>query len=142
MAKQVIGIVKLQIPAGQATPGPPVGVALGPRNISPGDFCKKFNDQTRDQQGTIVGVEIVIYGDRTFSFVVKSPPASVLLKQAAGIAKGSGVPHTEKVGQVSVEQIRQIAEKKSKDLNASSVEAAMEMIRGTARSMGITVLEG
>jgi len=141
MAKEVVGTVKLQIPAGQATPGPPVGVALGPRNISPGEFCKQFNDQTRDQQGTIVGVEITIYADRTFSFVVKSPPASVLLKQAAGIAKGSPTPHTEKVGRVTVAQLREIAEKKSKDLNASSVEAAMEMIRGTARSMGITVAE-
>jgi len=141
MAKEVVSTVKLQIPAGQATPGPPVGVALGPRNISPGEFCRKFNDQTRDQQGTIVGVEITIYADRTFSFVVKSSPASVLLKEAAGIAKGSGVPHTEKVGQVTVAQIREIAEKKSKDLNASSIETAMEMIRGTARSMGITVAE-
>ena len=141
MAKEVVGTVKLQIPAGQATPGPPVGVALGPRNISPGEFCRQFNDQTRDKQGIIVGVEISIYADRTFSFLVKSPPASVLLKQAAGIAKGSGVPHTEKVGQVTVAQIREIAEKKSKDLNSSSIENAMEMIRGTARSMGITVAE-
>ena len=142
MAKEVIGTVKLQIPAGQATPGPPVGVALGPRNVSPGEFCKQFNDQTRDQQGIVVGVEISIYADRTFTFVVKSPPASVLLKLAAGIAKGSGVPTTEKVGQVTVDQLREIVQRKEKDLNASSVEAAMEMIRGTARSMGITVVEG
>jgi len=141
MAKEVVGVVKLQIPAGQATPGPPVGVALGPRNVSPGEFCKKFNDQTRDQQGTIVGVEITVYADRTFAFVVKSPPASVLLKQAAGIAKGSGSAKAEKVGQVTVNQLREIAEKKKKDLNAASVEAAMDMIRGTARSMGITVVE-
>jgi len=142
MAKEVVGTVKLQIPAGQATPGPPVGVALGPRNVSPGEFCKQFNDQTRDMQGTIVGVEISIYGDRSFSFIVKSPPASVLLKEAAGIAKGAGTPHTEKVGQVTPEQVREIAERKIKDLNAASIEAAMEMIRGTARSMGITVAEG
>ena len=141
MAKEVIGVVKLQIPAGQATPGPPVGVALGPRNVSPGEFCKQFNAQTREQQGTIVGVEITIYGDRTFTFVVKSPPASVLLKLAAGIAKGSGSAKTEKVGQVTVSQLREIAEKKKKDLNAASVEAAVNMIRGTARSMGITVVE-
>ncbi|HUW30509.1 MAG TPA: 50S ribosomal protein L11 [Planctomycetota bacterium] len=142
MAKEVVGTVKLQIPAGQATPGPPVGVALGPRNVSPGDFCRKFNDQTRDQQGTIVGVEITIYADRTFTFVVKSPPASVLLKQAAGIAKGANTPKTENVGQVTVAQLREIAERKKKDLNAATVEAAMDMIRGTARSMGITVVEG
>ena len=141
MAKEVVGTVKLQIPAGQATPGPPVGVALGPRNISPNEFCKQFNEQTRDQQGTIVGVEIAIYADRTFSFVVKSPPASVLLKQAAGIAKGAATPKAEKVGQVTVAQVREIAEKKKKDLNAASIEAAMDMIRGTARSMGITVVE-
>jgi len=141
MAKEAVGTVKLQIPAGQATPGPPVGVALGPRNVSPGDFCRQFNDQTRDQQGTIVGVEITIYADRTFTFVVKSPPASVLLKQAAGIAKGANTPKTEKVGQVTVAQIREIAERKKKDLNAATVEAAMDMIRGTARSMGITVVE-
>ncbi|HUU70966.1 MAG TPA: 50S ribosomal protein L11 [Planctomycetota bacterium] len=142
MAKEVVGTVKLQIPAGQATPGPPVGVALGPRNVSPGDFCRKFNDQTRDQQGMIVGVEITIYADRTFTFVVKSPPASVLLKQAAGIAKGANTPKTENVGQVTVAQLREIAERKKKDLNAATVEAAMDMIRGTARSMGITVVEG
>jgi len=142
MAKEVVGTVKLQIPAGQATPGPPVGVALGPRNVSPGEFCKQFNDQTRDIQGTIVGVEISIYGDRSFSFIVKSSPASVLLKEAAGIAKGASTPHTEKVGQVTPEQVREIAERKIKDLNAASIEAAMEMIRGTARSMGITVAEG
>ena len=142
MAKEVVGVVKLQIPAGQATPGPPVCVALGPRNVSPGEFCKKFNEETRDMQGTIVGVEITIYADRTFTFVVKSPPASVLLKQAAGIAKGASTPKTEKVGQVTLAQIREIAERKKKDLNASSIEAAMDMIRGTARSMGITVVEG
>ncbi|HUS57978.1 MAG TPA: 50S ribosomal protein L11 [Planctomycetota bacterium] len=142
MAKEVVGVVKLQIPAGQATPGPPVGVALGPRNVSPGEFCKKFNDQTRDQQGMIVGVEITVYADRTFTFVVKSPPASVLLKQAAGIAKGASSVKTEKVGQVTVSQLREIAEKKKKDLNAASTEAAVNMIRGTARSMGITVVEG
>ena len=142
MAKEVVGSVKLQIPAGQATPGPPVGVALGPRNVSPGEFCKQFNERTRDQQGTIVGVEITIYADRTFSFVVKSPPASVLLKQAAGIAKGAANPKADKVGQVTVAQLREIAEKKKKDLNAASTEAAMDMIRGTARSMGITVIEG
>jgi large subunit ribosomal protein L11 len=141
MGKLVVDTVKLQIPAGQATPGPPVGVALGPRNVSPGEFCRQFNDQTRDKQGMIVGVVISVYGDRTFSFVVKSSPASVLLKQAAGIAKGSGVPHTEKVGEVTTDQVREIAEEKMKDLNASSVEAAMRMICGTARSMGITVAE-
>jgi len=142
MAKEILGVIKLQIPAGQATPGPPVGVALGPRNISPAEFCKQFNDQTRDMQGTIVGVEITVYGDRTFSFIVKSPPASVLLKEAAGIAKGATATGTEKIGQVTAEQVRAIAERKMKDLNAASIEAAVAMIEGTARSMGITLAEG
>ena len=141
MAKEVIGIVKLQIPAGQATPGPPVGVALGPRNVNVGDFCRQFNDQTKSQQGTIVGVVISIHADRSFSFVVKSPPASVLLKKAANLAKGSGLANREKVGQVSREQLRQIAEAKKADLNADDIEAAAAMIEGTARSMGIEVVD-
>lgn len=139
MAKEVSAIVKLQLPAGSATPGPPVGVALGPRNVNVGDFCRQFNDQTKDQQGMIVGVEISIYGDRSFSFVVKSSPASVLLKKAANLAKGSGVPNRDKVGKVTREQLRQIAETKKNDLNAYDIETAVSIIAGTARSMGIEV---
>ena len=141
MAKEVVATVKLQIPSGQATPGPPVGVALGPRNVNVGDFCRQFNDQTKDQQGMIVTVEISIYADRSFTFVVKSPPASVLLKKAANLAKGSGVPNLEKVGRVSREQLRQIAETKQKDLNAYDVEAAARIIEGTAKSMGIEIAD-
>ena len=141
MPKEVTGIVKLQIPGGQATPGPPVGVALGPRNVNVGDFCRQFNDQTKSEQGTIVGVAITIYADRSFSFIVKSSPAPVMLKKAAGLAKGSGEPNREKVGKVTREQLRQIAEAKGKDLNAHEMDAAIRMIEGTAKSMGIEVAD-
>lgn len=139
MAKEVTAIVKLQLPAGSATPGPPVGVALGPRNVNVGDFCRQFNEQTKELQGMIVGVEISIYGDRSFTFAVKSSPASVLLKKAANLAKGSAVPNRDKVGKVTREQLRQIAETKKNDLNAYDIETAVSIIAGTARSMGIEV---
>lgn len=139
MAKKIIAIVKLQCPAGQANPSPPVGPALGQHGVNIMEFCKSFNAQTQGQEGTIIPVVLTVYADRSFSFVTKSPPASILLKQAAGIVKGSGEPHREKVGQVSREQVRQIAERKREDLNAGDVEAAMRIIEGTARSMGITV---
>ena len=139
MPKEIVATVKLQIPSGQATPGPPVGVALGPRNVNVGDFCRQFNDKTKDQQGMIVTVVISIYTDRTFTFVVKSSPAAVLLKKAANLAKASGVPNREKVGKVTREQVRQIAETKKEDLNSYDIEAAELMIEGTARSMGIEI---
>jgi len=139
VAKEVTAIVKLQIPGGQATPGPPVGVALGPRNVNVGDFCRQFNDKTKDQNGVLVGVIITIYADRSFSFIIKSSPASAMLKKAANLAKGSGIPNREKVGKVTREQLRQIAEAKVKDLNSIDLAAAVKMIEGTARSMGIVV---
>ncbi|MFQ5913405.1 MAG: 50S ribosomal protein L11 [Nitrospinota bacterium] len=139
MAKEVATTLKLQVPAGQATPSPPVGPALGQHGVNIMEFCKAFNAQTQGQEGTIIPVVLSIHSDRSFTFVLKSPPASVLLKQAAGIAKGSGEPHREKVGQVSRAQIRQIAERKLADLNAGDLEAALRIIEGTARSMGITV---
>jgi large subunit ribosomal protein L11 len=139
--KKIMKIVKLQIPGGQASPAPPVGPALGQLQVSSMEFCKQFNAATQNMAGTIVPVEITVYADRTFTFVTKSPPASELLRKAASIAKGSGEPNKEKVGNVTEEQIKEIAKAKMKDLNAFSIEAAMEMIRGTARSMGITVEE-
>ena len=139
MAKEVMAKIKLQINAGQATPAPPVGPALGQHGVNIGQFVKEYNDRTRDQVGTVVPVEITVFKDRTFSFITKTPPASVLLKKAAGIAKGSGVPNTEKVGKVTQDQVREIATLKMKDLNANDVEAASRMIEGTARSMGIVV---
>lgn len=141
MAKEVRAKIKLQINAGQATPAPPVGPALGQHGVNIGQFVKEYNDRTRDQMGTVVPVEITIYKDRTFSFITKTPPASVLLKKAAAIAKGSGTPNTEKVGTVTRDQIREIAALKLKDLNTNDVEAAAHMIEGTARSMGIVVEE-
>ncbi|MBI1987481.1 MAG: 50S ribosomal protein L11 [Nitrospinae bacterium] len=140
MAKEVTGSVKLQIPAGQATPAPPVGPALGQHGVNIMEFCKSFNAQTQDRQGLIIPVVVTIYSDRTFTFVTKSPPAAILLKQAAGIAKGSSKPKREKVGQVTRIQIRQIAQQKGKDLNANDLEAAMRIIEGTARGMGIEVI--
>lgn len=137
--KKVAAAVKLQIPAGQATPAPPVGTALGPHGVDIMGFCKQYNERTSSQQGTIVPVHITIYEDRSFDFVLKTPPASVLLKQAAGVEKGSGEPNKEKVGVVTKDQVRQIAQTKMPDLNANDVEQAMEIIKGTARSMGITV---
>jgi large subunit ribosomal protein L11 len=130
-------MVKLQIPAGQATPAPPVGTALGPHGVDIMGFCKQYNERTAAQQGTIVPVQITIYEDRSFDFILKTPPASVLLKQAAGVEKGSGEPNKEKVGKVTRDQLREIAETKMPDLNADDIDQAMQIIRGTARSMGI-----
>lgn len=142
MAKKVKAVVKIQLVAGKATPAPPVGPALAPHGINTQLFVKQFNDRTSSQAGTIVPVVVTIYEDRTFSFVVKTPPAAVLLKKAAGIETGSGEPNKKKVGKVTMAQIREIAELKMKDLNAGSIEAAMRMIEGTARSMGIEVVAG
>jgi large subunit ribosomal protein L11 len=139
MAKKVQAVVKLQIPAGKATPAPPVGTALGPHGVNIMGFCKEFNAKTADQAGLIIPVVLTVYADRSFSFITKTPPAAVLLKKAAGIESGSGVPNKTKVATVSSAQIREIAELKMPDLNAASVEAAMSMIAGTARSMGIVV---
>ena len=140
MAKKIIGTVKLQIPAGQATSAPPVGPALGPYGMDIGGFCKQFNSKTKGQPGMIIPVVLTVYKDRTFSFITKTPPASVLLRKAAGLAKGSGVPNREKVGTVTRDQLLEIAKIKAVDLNAASDEAAMLMIAGTARSMGIDVV--
>ncbi len=141
MAKKIKALVKLQIPAGKAAPAPPVGTALGPHGINIMQFCKDYNARTQSMTGTIVPVEITIYQDRSFSFVLKTPPAPVLLKKAAGLEKGSGIPNRNKVGTVTRKQIREIAEQKIKDLNAVDIEGAMRMIEGTARSMGIEVKE-
>ena len=139
MAKKVLAVIKLQIPAGQANPGPPVGPALGQHGVNASEFVKAFNAQTQGQEGTIVSVVVTIYGDRSFSFILKTSPASVLLKKAAKIAKASGEPNTVKIGSVTMKDVREIAETKMQDLNAGSIEAAMRMIEGTAKSMGITV---
>jgi large subunit ribosomal protein L11 len=141
MAKKVIGTVRLQIPAGQANPAPPVGPALGSQGVNIMAFCKDFNAKTADKAGLVIPVVITVYGDRSFTFIMKSPPASALLKRAAGLAKGSGVPNREKVGKVTRAQVREIAKLKQQDLNASSEEAAMRMVEGTARSMGVDVTE-
>ena len=139
MAKKVTGFIKLQIPAGQANPAPPVGPALGQRGVNIMEFCKAFNARTQDNNGILTPVIITVYADKSFSFITKTPPASTLLRLAAKIAKGSGVPNKDKVGTVTKDQVREIAEKKMEDLNASSVETAMLMVEGTARSMGIEV---
>lgn len=139
MAKKMLAKIKLQIPAGQANPAPPVGPALGQHGVNIMEFCKAFNAQTADKAGTITPVEITVYEDRSFSFITKTPPASFLLKQAAGIDKGSGEPHKSKVAKISKDQVRQIAETKMQDLNANDVEAATKIIEGTARSMGIEI---
>ena len=139
MARKILTTIKLQIPAGQATPTPPVGPALGQHGVNIMEFCKAFNAQTQDKQGLIIPAIITVYADRSFSFELKSPPASVLLKRAAGIAKGSPESNRDKVGSVTDAQLQEIAEMKVQDLNASSVEAAKRMIAGTARSMGLTV---
>ena len=131
----------MQVPAGQATPGPPVGVALGPRNLNPGAFCKDFNDQTRDLQGTTVTVELTVYKDKSFKFRVLQPPMSALLKKAAGIVKGSGVPNKEKVAQVTRQQIEGIAKDKMKDMNTDDLAAAVKQVEGSARSMGIEIAD-
>ena len=139
MAKKVIGQIKLQIPGGQATPAPPVGPALGQAGVNIMDFCKAFNAKTQKDQGTIIPAVITVYADRSFTFITKTPPAAVLLRQAAGIEKGSGEPNREKVAKVSRAQVEEIAKTKMPDLNAASMEAAMRIIEGTARSMGIEV---
>ncbi len=139
MAKKVIGTIKLQISAGNANPSPPVGPALGQHGVNIMEFCKAFNAKTQDKQGLIIPVIITVYADHSFTFITKTPPAAVLLKKAIGIEKGSGEPNRNKVGKVTKEQIRQIAETKMPDLNANDLEMAMRMVEGTARSMGITV---
>ena len=141
MAKEVVATIKLQAPGGQATPAPPIGPALGQHNVNIGQFVAMFNDRTREYNGTTIPVEITVFADRTFTFITKSPPAAVLLKQAAEVAKGSGVPNKEKVGQVTAAQVRQIAETKMADLNAFDLDAAMRQIEGTARSMGLDVVD-
>ena len=137
--KKVAALLKLQIPAGQASPAPPVGPALGQHGVNIMDFVKAYNDATKDSMGTIVPVEITIYEDRSFTFITKTPPAAVMLRQAARVEKGSSEPHTTKVGSVSREQVRQIAETKMPDLNANDIDAAMKIVEGTARSMGLVV---
>ena len=139
MAKKVVGQIKLQLPAGKATPAPPVGPALGQHGVNIMEFCKQFNAKTSDQPGMIIPAVITVYADRSFSFELKTPPASVLLKKAAGIESGSGVPNKQKVAQISRAKVKEIAEIKKQDLNAYDVEAAMRMVEGTARSMGIEI---
>jgi len=141
MAKEIVTKIKLQAPGGKATPAPPIGPALGQNGVNIGQFVSQFNERTRDLNGTTVPVVITVFKDKSFTFEVKSPPAAVLLKQAAEIAKGSGVPNKEKVGQVSAEQVRKIAETKFKDLNAYDLDQAEKIIRGTARSMGVEVID-
>ncbi len=140
MAKEVVGTIKLQLAAGNANPAPPVGPALGAHQVNIMEFCKAFNARTQKDAGLIIPVVISVYKDRSFSFITKTPPAAVLLKKAAKLAKGSGEPNRNKVGKVTAQQVQEIAELKMPDLNAASVEAAMEMVRGTARSMGIEVI--
>lgn len=142
MAKKILGVVKLQLPAGKATPAPPVGPALGQYGINLAGFCKDFNARTQGKEGLIIPAVVTVYKDRSFTFILKSPPASVLLKRAAGLAKGSAESNREKVGTVTVEQCREIAKLKVKDLNAASEDAAIRMIAGTARSMGLEVVDG
>ncbi len=139
MAKEVVAKIKLQAPGGQATPAPPIGPALGQHNVNIGQFVSQFNEQTKELNGMPVPVEISVYGDKTFSFIVKSPPAAALLKESAGVAKGSGVPNKEKVGAVTMDQVRKIAETKMADLSARNLDAACKIVAGTARSMGIEV---
>jgi large subunit ribosomal protein L11 len=139
MAKKIEGYIKLQIPAGQANPSPPVGPALGQKGVNIMEFCKAFNARTQDKQGLIIPVVITVYADRSFTFITKTPPAAVLLRKAAKLEKGSPEPNRQKVAAVSREEVRKIAELKMPDLNAASVEAAMRMVEGTARSMGITI---
>jgi len=141
MAKKIIGNVKLQVKGGEANPSPPIGPALGQHGVNIAEFCKAFNARTRDQLGIVIPVVITIYADRSFSFITKTPPASVLLKQAAKIAKGSGEPNKEKVGEVTKKQVQEIAKLKFEDLNAYDLENAVKIIEGTARSMGIEVSE-
>jgi len=139
MAKKVLTMIKLQIPAGAANPAPPVGPALGQHGVNIMDFCKAFNAQTQDKPGTIIPVEITVFEDRSFTFIMKTPPAAVLIKQAIGLERGSAEPNRDKVGRISREQVRQIAEQKLPDLNAHDVDQAAKIIEGTARSMGVDV---
>ncbi|MGL4741032.1 MAG: 50S ribosomal protein L11 [Sarcina sp.] len=141
MAKKVTGMIKLQLPAGKATPAPPVGPALGQHGVNIMGFCKEFNAKTSDKAGLIIPVVITVYQDRSFSFILKTPPAAVLIKKELGLESGSGVPNKTKVGNLTKEQVKKIAEMKMPDLNAASVESAMKMVAGTARSMGVTVEE-
>ncbi|MBK5232238.1 MAG: 50S ribosomal protein L11 [Thermoleophilia bacterium] len=139
MAKKVMTLIKLQIPAGAANPAPPVGPALGQHGVNIMDFCKAFNAETQQDSGTIIPVEITVFEDRSFTFITKTPPAAVLIKEAIGLKKGSGEPHVDKVGTITEAQIRQIAERKMPDLNANDIDAAANIIKGTARSMGVEV---
>src|ERR687890_820160 len=140
MAKKIQALVKLQIAAGKATPAPPVGTALGPQGVNIMDFCKNFNAKTAKDEGLIIPVVVTVYSDRSFTFITKTPPAPVLLKRAAGIAKGSGTPNKDKVGRVTEKQVEEIARQKMPDLNAASLETAIKSIKGTARSMGLEVV--
>jgi len=142
MAKKVLAVVKVQCAAGQATPAPPVGTALGPHGINIMEFCKQYNAKTKDQTGLVVPAVVTIFGDRSFTFEIKTPPTAVLIKKAVGLAKGSGTPNKEKVGKVTKAQVEEIARTKLPDLNCTSVEAAVRTVMGTARSMGIEVVEG
>jgi len=141
MAKKITAYVKLQVPAGKATPSPPVGPALGQHGVNIMEFCKQFNAKTAKQEGMIIPVVVTVYSDRSFSFIMKSPPASILLKKAANIAKGSGTPNKEKVGKVTMSQVREIAKLKLSDLNTTELEQAIKIVAGTARSMGIEIAE-
>lgn len=141
MAKKVMALIKLQIPAGKANPSPPIGPALGQHGVNIMDFCKQYNAQTQDQAGNIVPVVITVYEDRSFSFITKTPPVAELIKKAAKVEKGSSVPNKEKVGSITLAQVEEIAKAKMPDLNSPGIESAMEMIKGSARSMGITVQE-
>lgn len=139
MAKKVVGQIKLALPAGKATPAPPVGPALGQHGVNIMQFCKDYNERTRDQAGLVIPVEITVYEDRSFTFILKTPPTSVLIKKALGIESGSGEPNTKKVGKLTKDQVREIAQVKMPDLNAGSIEAAMAMVEGSARSMGVDI---
>ena len=141
MAKKVTGFIKLQVPGGKANPAPPIGPALGQHGVNIPGFCKEFNERTKNDVGMIIPVVITVYSDRSFTFITKTPPVPVLIKKALGIETASGVPNKTKVGQLTQAQVREIAEKKMPDLNAGSIEAAMSMVKGTARSMGVTVAE-
>lgn len=141
MANKVVGFIKLQIPAGKATPAPPVGPALGQHGVNIVSFTKEFNERTQKDMGLLIPVEITVFADRSFTFITKTPPAAVLIKKAIGLEKASGEPNTTKVGQITSEQIREIAETKMPDLNAANVESAMRMVAGTARSMGVEVVD-
>lgn len=141
MAKKITGLIKLQVPAGKANPSPPVGPALGQHGVNIMGFCKEFNARTQDQMGMIIPVVITVYGDRSFTFITKTPPAANLVKKEIGIKSGSGVPNREKVGKITKEQVRKIAEIKLPDLNTDDIEAAMRTVEGTCRSMGVTVID-